>query len=87
MGFKEFADRVRSDKAFAAKFQGLTDVAQVVALAKAEGYEISDSDFHRELSDEELDKVAGGDVNVIIASNLVVTDIIRTNFPNMVKIM
>ena len=81
MGFKEFAERVRSDKEFAAKFQGLTDVAQVVALAKADGYEISTADFEA-LSDEELDNVSGGDFTVVIASNLVVNTL-----PNFVRVM
>ena len=60
MGFKEFESRVRSDSAFAAKFQGITDPAAVIALAKKEGYNISMNDFSEELSDEELDNVAGG---------------------------
>ena len=60
MGFKEFESRVRNDSAFAAKFKGINDPAAVIALAKAEGYNLSMSDFSEELSDEELDNVAGG---------------------------
>ena len=45
---------------FAAKFKGINDPAAVIALAKAEGYNLSMSDFSEELSDEELDNVAGG---------------------------
>lgn len=60
MGFKEFESRVRNDKAFAAKFQGITDPAAVIALAKSEGYTLSMNDFNEEMTDDELDNVAGG---------------------------
>ena len=60
IGFKEFESRVRRDSAFAAKFKGINDPAAVIALAKKEGYNLSMSDFSEELSDEELDNVAGG---------------------------
>ena len=60
MGFNEFMERGRTDKAFAAKFQGLTSVEDIVALAKNEGYNISVSDFNEQMSDDELDNVAGG---------------------------
>lgn len=60
MGFNEFMEKGRTDKAFAAKFQGLTSVDDIVALAKNEGYNISVSDFNEQMSDDELDNVAGG---------------------------
>lgn len=60
MGFNEFMERGRTDKAFAAKFKGLTSVEDIVALAKNEGYNISVSDFNEQMTDDELDNVAGG---------------------------
>ena len=37
MDFKEFKEKMESDSAFAAKFDGIDNVDKVVALAKAEG--------------------------------------------------
>ena len=64
MEFKEFESRIRSDRTFSAKFQGLTDSTAIISLAKSEGYNISMDDFSEELSDEELDNVAGGILNL-----------------------
>ena len=60
MGFKEFKEKLQADKAFAAKFEGIDSAAKVVELAKAEGYDISTADLKMELSDDDLDAVAGG---------------------------
>ena len=43
-----------SDAAFATKFKGAQTDEQIIALAKAEGYNLE------QLSEEELDNVAGG---------------------------
>ena len=53
-GFKEFKERFMSDVAFATKFKGAQTDEQIIALAKAEGYNLE------HLSEEELDNVAGG---------------------------
>ena len=53
-GFKEFKSRVESEADFAAKFKGAENESQLIALAKAEGYNLE------QLSDAELDNVAGG---------------------------
>ncbi len=39
-GLAEFKTRIRSDKAFAAKFVGIENESQIIALAKAEGYDL-----------------------------------------------
>ena len=56
MWWKEFQARFESDAAFRAKFADIKTEAEFMARAKAEGY-----DFEQ-LSDDELDKVAGGDM-------------------------
>ena len=53
-GLKEFKTRIESDAEFAAKFKGAQTDEQLIALAKAEGYDLE------QLSDDELDHVAGG---------------------------
>ena len=53
-GFKEFKERFMSDAEFAKKFKGAQTDEQVIALAKSEGYNLE------QLSDAELDNVAGG---------------------------
>lgn len=55
-GFTEFKERFTSDKAFAMKFANAENEAQVIAIAKAEGYDLE------QLSDEELDEVAAGGI-------------------------
>ena len=53
-GFKEFKAKFESDVAFAEKFANLKDESAVIALAKAEGYDLE------KLSEDDLDAVAGG---------------------------
>ena len=53
-GFKEFKSRIESDAEFAAKFKDVENESQAIALAKAEGYDLT------QLSDEDLDAIAGG---------------------------
>ena len=53
-GFNEFKTRVESEADFAAKFKGAENESQLIALAKAEGYNLE------QLSEDELDNVAGG---------------------------
>jgi len=50
-----------SDKAFAAEFAGKKP-SEVDALAKAKGYNISNSDLKADLNDDDFDKIAGGGV-------------------------
>ena len=53
-GFKEFRSRLESDTTFASKFKDLENDSQIIALAKAEGYDLE------QLDDEDLDAIAGG---------------------------
>ena len=59
MNFENFKSKIASDKDFAAKFVGKKP-SEVVALAKAEGYNISTADFKLSLNDDDFDAVAGG---------------------------
>jgi predicted ribosomally synthesized peptide with nif11-like leader len=60
---KEFKEKLISEADFAAKFKDAKTAEEAVELAKAEGFEITVQDI-KELSDEELSDVAGGnDVN------------------------
>ena len=61
-GTKEFNERMLSDKAFASKFDNVVNYDQALALAKAEGYDLE------QLSEEELDQVAGGDASTLISA-------------------
>ena len=60
-GMKEFRARFESDTTFAEKFANVTSGNEVLAIAKANGYDLTADNFKNEiLSDEELDNVAGG---------------------------
>ena len=59
MNFENFKSKIASDKDFAAKFAGKKP-SEVVALAKAEGYNISAADLKMSLNDDDFDAVAGG---------------------------
>ena len=52
--FKEFKVRMESDLAFREKFRDVKDEAQLLKLARAEGYDVEI------LDEEDLDVVAGG---------------------------
>jgi predicted ribosomally synthesized peptide with nif11-like leader len=56
---KEFKEKFVAEPEFAARFKDAKTAEEVVELARAEGFEIAAEDL-RELSDEELEKVAGG---------------------------
>ena len=61
------------DEAFAKKFEGFKSVEDFVAIAKKEGYDISIEDIEsitKDLSDEDLEKVAGGGLFKIMWSAL-----------------
>ncbi|MGE5422919.1 MAG: Nif11-like leader peptide family RiPP precursor [Ignavibacteriales bacterium] len=56
---KKLIEKVKSDKALAAKFNACKSVDEQVKLANELGFKVPASDF-QSLSDEQLDKVAGG---------------------------
>ena len=53
-GFKEFKARMESDEAFREKFRDVKDEEQLLALTRAEGYDVEI------LDEEDLEVVAGG---------------------------
>jgi predicted ribosomally synthesized peptide with nif11-like leader len=61
-GFKEFKEKVLSDKAFAEKVKALKSVEAAVELGKEEGYvfTVEDVKNNSELTEAELEAVAGG---------------------------
>ena len=58
-GIKEFKARIDSDAAFREKFAGIDSEDKLISLAKAEGYDLE------QLSEKELDAVAGGAGSVL----------------------
>ena len=61
---KAFLEAVRADAGLQEKIKGAADADTVVAIAKAAGFVISAEELNSaqpELSDEELEGVAGGD--------------------------
>ncbi|MDR1916289.1 MAG: Nif11-like leader peptide family RiPP precursor [Synergistaceae bacterium] len=61
-GFKEFKERVMSDKSFEEKIKSLKSVEEAVELGRAEGYSFTVDDVknNSELTEAELTAVAGG---------------------------
>ena len=60
---KKFLEKVSEDKALAEKVNANNDPAALIALAKDLGVELTEADLKKpveELSDDELDTVAGG---------------------------
>ena len=60
---KAFLEKVKGDTSLQEKLKAASDVDAVVSLAKEEGFSISVDDLKNaqsELSDEELEGVAGG---------------------------
>jgi len=74
MGFNEFKEKVLSDKDLAAQAKDLKSLEEVVAFGKANGYTFTVEDIKAsgQLSDEELDAVAGGGgVKIIITKSFI----------------
>ena len=62
---KAFLEKVKADTSLQEKLKAASDADAVVAIAKEAGFSISADDFKKaqsELSDEELEGVAGGGV-------------------------
>ncbi len=60
---KKFLEKVSEDKALAEKVNANNDPAALIALSKELGVELTEADLKKpveELSDDELDTVAGG---------------------------
>ncbi len=83
---KQFIQKLGTDDALAGKFKGVsTDPNAVIALGKEHGYEFSAEDMRdlkkqqgEELSDKELENVAGGFVTAtaaIVAAGVVVAGV------------
>jgi predicted ribosomally synthesized peptide with nif11-like leader len=70
MGIDEFVEKIKSDGAFAKKYESLTSLDDVLAQAKADGYSATKEEAlkylegHGNLSDSDLAAVAGGSSEV-----------------------
>ena len=76
---KAFLEKVKADTSLQEKLKAASDADAVVAIAKEEGFSISADDLTKaqsELSDEELEGVAGG--TVLVASTFVDATILGT---------
>ena len=61
---KAFIEKVKADTSLQEKLKGAADADAVVAIAKGAGFSFSADDINKaqsELSEEELEGVAGGD--------------------------
>jgi predicted ribosomally synthesized peptide with nif11-like leader len=68
---KAFLEAVKADAGLQEKLKLAADAEAMVAIAKAAGFVISAEELkkaHVEISDEELDGVAGGNVGVEVAA-------------------
>ena len=66
---KAFLEAVKADTALQEKLKAATDPDAVVAIAKAAGFMISAEDLKKaqaEVSEEELESVAGGTITVAV---------------------
>ena len=70
---KAFLEKVKADTSLQEKLKAASDADAVVSIAKEEGFSISIDDLTKaqsELSDEELEGVAGGTVILTITGYL-----------------
>lgn len=68
--FKFFLEKVSHDEELSRKIGTIEDVNELIAIAKDMGITLTADDFRKpaeELSDDELDAVAGGNVNCVCA--------------------
>ena len=78
-----FIAKVQSDSDLLAKMKAVTDADGAIAIAKSAGFEITAGDLIRqqarlasELSDEELENVAGGNTPTILFTGSVITTMV-----------
>ena len=67
---KAFLEKVKADSSLQEKLKTNADVEEVVAIAKEAGFMISVDEFkmaQAEISDEELEGVAGGTLTLVAA--------------------
>ena len=70
---KAFLEKVKGDTSLQEKLKAAADADAVAAIAENSGYKISTEDiekFMTEISDKELEGVAGGIATVVIGTNL-----------------
>ena len=58
---KAFLEKVKGDTSLQDKLKAASDVDAVVSIGKEQGFSISIDDIRTEISEEELESVAGGD--------------------------
>jgi len=78
MGFNEFKEKILSDKDLAEKAKDFKSLEEVVAFGKANGYTFTAEDITAsgQLSDEELETVAGGAAfRAIITRDIITVDL------------
>ncbi len=71
-----FAERLKTDDAFQARLSGAADSSERLAILQAEGFDLSKDDVAavkqalgiEELSDEDLERVAGGAGETTVAT-------------------
>ena len=78
-----FIAKVQSDSDLLAKMKAVTDADGAIAIAKSAGFEVTAGDLIRqqarlasELSDEELENVAGGNTPTILFTGSVITTMV-----------
>lgn len=62
LGFKELKEKLKTDEDLKAKFRGIKNAKEAVAIAQNLGFEVSEEDIANdsELSENVLEAVAGG---------------------------
>jgi predicted ribosomally synthesized peptide with nif11-like leader len=63
---KAFLEKLKADTSLQEKLKAAADTNAVVAIAKEAGFSISADDFRSELSEEELEGVAGGTSDKVV---------------------
>jgi predicted ribosomally synthesized peptide with nif11-like leader len=77
-----FIERMKSDEAFAKRVLAIEDVAARLACIQSEGFDCSEAEIKGvsgELSDEELDRAAGGHVYMFAKTNSTIGYIVNNN--------
>ena len=77
---RAFIQKMKTNEAFRKSIMAIEDVDVLLAVAKSEGFEITDAelkDVHSELTDDELNSVAAGfmsEIQMIQIQNLIAAE-------------
>ena len=82
-GLKEFLESLKSNKELAEKMSKLDDAKEIAALAKENGYEVTEA----EIMDMKMEAVSGGFVGALIGGAVTLGATVVSTLPSLISVI